>query len=173
MYEWIWYICMYIYIYINSILIDDGDTKGSPKNALILCHRAYMYVCHFIISSPLFTEEDVGTRNKRNEEQTICIYMYVCLWPIGIVYMHVAHTNTNGISLCCRPSRPTKKKRTRKRRRESTSFFVYRQTPVETKKGDRERKKKISARYTPLYAPVLSIDVGIRCCYCCRLCWQR
>jgi hypothetical protein len=80
----------------------------------------YIHVCHFIISFLLFTEQDVETRNKKNEEQTVCMYvcMYVCLWPIGIVYMHVAHTNTNGISLCCRHSRPTKKKRTRKRERE-------------------------------------------------------
>ncbi len=70
---------IYIYIYINSILIDDGDTKGSPKNALILCRHAHMYVCHFIISSPLFTEEDVETRNKRNEEQTVCVCVYICV----------------------------------------------------------------------------------------------
>jgi hypothetical protein len=82
--------------------------------------------------------------------------------------MYVAHTNTNGISLCYRHSRPTKKKKNKKERGEGTSFFVYRQTPVETKKGE---GKKISARYTPLYAPVLSIDVGIRCCHCCPLYW--
>ncbi len=154
----------------------------TPKEVRkMLSFFVIMLICMCVISlfpPPLFTEEDVETRNKRNEEQTvcvcvyICVRMYVCLWPIGIVYVHVAHTNTNGISLCCRHSRPTKKKRTRKRGRESTSFFVYRQTPVETKERERERKK-ISARYTPLYTPVLSIDVGIRCCYCCRLCWQQ
>ena len=142
-YEWTWYIYtyyVYIYIYINSILIDDGDTKGSPRNALILCRHIYIYVhvCHFIISfSPLFTEEDVETRNKRNEEQSECIYvcMNICLWPIGILCLHVAHTNINGIFLCYRHNRPTKKRRIRKRWRESTSFFVYRQTPVEAEKG--------------------------------------
>lgn len=135
----------------------------------------HIYVCHFIISSPPIyrrRRRDPKQEKRRTDYVCICTYvcMYVCLWPIGIVYMHVAHTNTNGISLCCRHSRPTKKKRTRGR--ESTSFFVYRQTPVETKKGESERKK-ISARYTPLYVPILYIDVGIRCCHCCRLCWQQ
>ena len=50
--------------------------------------------------------------------------------------------------------------------KESTSFFVYRQTFAKAWVRTRERqRRKISARYTPLYAPVLSIDVSIRCCH--------
>ena len=75
------YVC--IYIYINSILIDDGDTKGSPRNALILCHHVYVYVCHFIISSPLFTEEEMSRLETREREKTkirLYVYVYVCMY---------------------------------------------------------------------------------------------
>jgi hypothetical protein len=51
------------YIYINSILIDDADTKGSPLNALILCH----HVCHFIISVSFIYRR--RHRNKLRKEE--------------------------------------------------------------------------------------------------------
>jgi len=72
---------VYIYIYINSILIDDGDTKGNPKNALILCHHPYMYVCHFIISSPYLQKKTSGpeTRETKNRLRA-CVYVYVRMY---------------------------------------------------------------------------------------------
>ena len=61
-----------------------------------------------------------------------------------------------------------KNKKEKERKQAHRSLFIDRRR---SKLRERERKK-ISARYTPLYAPVLSIDVGIRCCQCCRLCWR-
>jgi hypothetical protein len=144
---------VYIYIYINSILIDDGDTKGSPRNALIVCHHVYVYVCHFIISSPCL-QKKMSRLETRETKIRLYVYgcMYVCLWPIGIVYMHVVHTNINGISLCYRHNRPTKNRRIRRKGRESTSFFIYRQTPIEAKKGEKENICQI-------YAPLCSCSV--------------
>jgi hypothetical protein len=80
---------VYIYIYINSILIDDGDTKGNPKNALILCHHAYMYVCHFIISSPIYRRRrrDPKQEKRRIDCACVCVRMctYVCM---SVTYRH-------------------------------------------------------------------------------------
>ena len=157
-------------------------------------------VCHFVISSLsllrllyifVFTGEDVETRNKRNEEQAAYVYMYiyiymcvcVCLWPIGRVYVHVAHTNINGISLCSRLRIVQTRREQRAREREKNAnerkhivLCLSTDAGRNLEEGERERRgaRKISARYTPLRAPVLSIDVSIRCCHCCRrLSWHQ
>jgi hypothetical protein len=151
MYEWTWYICIYLYLYKQYFNWWRWHQRKSEKcsHSLSSCICVCMSL-HYFLS--LFTEEDVETRNKRNEDQTVCICMYVCLWPIGIVYMHVVHTNINGISLCYRHNRPTKNRRIRRKGRESTSFFIYRQTPIEAKKGEKENICQI-------YAPLCSCSV--------------
>ena len=79
---------VYIYIYINSILIDDGDTKGSPRNALILCHLVYICMCVTSLFPPPYLQKKTSRPETReNEEQTVCMYMctYVCM---SVTYRH-------------------------------------------------------------------------------------
>jgi hypothetical protein len=119
-------------IYINRILIDDSNMKGSPLNAFILCH----HVCHFIISFPLIYRRRCRNKpRKRTDEQTVCIYE--CLWPIGIEHIQVVHTRINGISLSHRHSRLTKK---RKKMRERKHYILYWSTDAGRRTRERERK---------------------------------
>jgi hypothetical protein len=135
------------YVYINSILIDDGDTKGSLSNGFILWH----HVCHFIISFPLIYRRR-RHQNKPRKRETMN-RLYVCMWPIGIKHMHIVHTTTNGISLSYRHSRRTKKRKKK-----------YCILCLSMDAGRiREREKK-SARYIHIY-----IYTPLHLCslYCC------
>ena len=77
-----------------------------------------LYMCTFVCMSVTYRHS---------------IYVYI--------YIYAAHSNTNGISLCCRHSCPSKKKRTRKREKAHRSLFIDRRRSKLTREG-----KKISAR---------------------------
>lgn len=128
------------------------------------------------MSRPDMSERDGegATERETKNRLYVRIRMDVCLWPIDVVYIHVAHTNTNGIFLCYRHSRPKKKTTTTMKKREKerarkkahrSLFIVRRSLKLGWERGRERQRRKISARYTPLYAPVLSIDVSIRCCH--------
>jgi hypothetical protein len=76
---------VYICIYINSILIDDGDTKGSPRNALILCHHVYICMCVTSLFPPPYLQKKTSRPETRETKNRLCVRMYVC---VSVTYRH-------------------------------------------------------------------------------------
>jgi hypothetical protein len=140
------------YIYINSILIDDGDTKGNPKNAFILCH----HICHFIISCLHIYRRRRRNKpgKKNNDEQTMSVtYRH-------ITYAHSAYYHKWDLFILKAQS-PNK---------EENKKHIVLCLSTDAGRCKRERERNIyiyiSARYIPLYslccAGITAASVGSR-----------